>query len=285
VIQASILADSISPSTNSPRVTTWLLTYPRFIHAQVMTYRCWSRNAQSSRAIPVRKRIKAVWSNPVVPIRWGANQKGMQAYAQLSWWRALLCETLWRTAARMACATCLLLSWLGLHKQWANRLLEPFDTITMVVTGTDWENFFAQRTAHDAQDEIGVLAWLMADIYYNSQPKLLKAGDYHRPFILPSDFDLTDIELNRVSAARAARGSYLSFHGARNVEDDLALFNRLVTDSHLTPLEHVCRPAGEDETTRNLRGWVTLRQGLPQEALKFDYAAAKAARVVAERPA
>ena len=58
VISASIVADSISPTDD--RLTTVVLKYPRFIHSEVMTHRLFSRNAASSRAIPIEKMLDAL---------------------------------------------------------------------------------------------------------------------------------------------------------------------------------------------------------------------------------
>jgi thymidylate synthase ThyX len=79
-ISAKIIADSVS--AEGVRLTTMQLRYPRFIHAELMTHRVFSRNARSSRAVPVEKMIQEVIDDPVIPIHWGAAQKGMQAYAE-----------------------------------------------------------------------------------------------------------------------------------------------------------------------------------------------------------
>jgi len=47
---AKIIQDSRSGSN---RITTFELEYPRFIHAELLTHRQFSRNSASSRAIPV----------------------------------------------------------------------------------------------------------------------------------------------------------------------------------------------------------------------------------------
>ena len=43
---------------------TFELTYPRYIHSEFMTHRVFSRNASSSRAIPVKRMIEQVRNNP-----------------------------------------------------------------------------------------------------------------------------------------------------------------------------------------------------------------------------
>jgi hypothetical protein len=93
-ISADIIADSISPL--GIRITTMALAYPRFIHAEFMTHRTFSRGASSSRAIPVKRMLSEVWNHPATPIHWGANQAGMQARAELSGIRKSVAASLWK---------------------------------------------------------------------------------------------------------------------------------------------------------------------------------------------
>jgi len=79
---ASVIADSISDE--GIRLTTMQLRYPRFIHAELMTHRVFSRNASSSRAIPVAKMIEDIRRDPAMPIHWGSNKPGMQAGAEIN---------------------------------------------------------------------------------------------------------------------------------------------------------------------------------------------------------
>ena len=67
-ISAEIVADSVNEHGN--RITTMLLTYPRFIHGEVLTHRMFSRNSASSRAIPFEKMYKMVAEDPFIPIAW-----------------------------------------------------------------------------------------------------------------------------------------------------------------------------------------------------------------------
>lgn len=76
-ITAKVIADSISVA--GARITTLELRYPRFIHAEFMTHRMFSRNASSSRAIPVERLIQDILDDTAMPIHWGKNQPGMQA--------------------------------------------------------------------------------------------------------------------------------------------------------------------------------------------------------------
>ena len=287
------------------RITTFVLTYPRYIHAELLTHRSMSRNAQSSRAIPAAKRIERVRSNPVMPIRWGANQRGMQAKEE-SVERPDYCEVVWRQAAAAAATTAEALAGQNLHKQWVNRVLEPFDTITTVVTATDWGNFFGLRCHPDAQPEIADLAWKMADLYYYYEPKsvedlglipdrtdaprfpeALRTGDWHLPFLdehtraklYDSCTDSAElassyVELAKLSVARCARVSYLTHEGSTpDVEKDLALHDMLLSDGHMSPFEHQAVASDQPHPASNFGGrWKQYRKMLVKPELRtFDY--------------
>lgn len=191
-IKATIIADSINPK--GCRLTTYILEYPRFIHAEVMTHRVFSRNAASSRALPIEKMIQEVMENPAMPIWWGKNQSGMQAKEELDDVRPLivhddnsvstnrsLVKTKWLEARDSAIEYVKSMNALGLHKQITNRLLEPWFNIRVILSGTEFENFFALRAHPDAQPEIQELARKMLEEYNKSRPKKLAAGEWHIP--------------------------------------------------------------------------------------------------------
>ena len=280
-ITAAIICDShvstLDPQQPGARLTTFEITYPRYIHAEVMTHRIFSRNAQSSRAIPVEKRLKRVRENPVVPIRWGANQKGMQASMD-DVKEPGMCEYVWNQAAKNAEQSACNLLGENLHKQWVNRLLEPFDTITTILTGTYWNNFFALRCHKDAQPEFQWLAWKMADLYFTGDlPKPLKPGQLHVPYLKPdeSSDDVTDLKR---SVARCARVSYLNHdQTVPDTAKDCALHDRLLVDGHMSPFEHQAWAGDSDDA--KLGGnfgpsWRQYRKTIPSEVRTFDYDAA-----------
>ena len=285
VITAKIICDSIA--SLSPRLTTFELTYPRYIHAEVMTHRVFSRNAQSSRAIPVKRRLERVRNNPVKPIYWGANQGGMQAKRE-EVDNVSFCAMTWEKAAESAAMRAEQLMDMGLHKQWANRLLEPFDTITTIVTGTKWENFFGLRCHPDAQPEFQNLAWKMADLYYNFGPKHLEPYEWHLPYIGEDDFKTPDgkiippleqelAHLAKYSVARCARVSYLNHDQSKpDPAKDIALHDRLLDDGHMSPFEHQARAIRSADNTSNFGwGWSQYRKRLDKpEVRSFDYAEA-----------
>ena len=258
MIKAEIICDSMNEQ--GQRLTTFVLTYHRFIHSEVMTYRQWSRNCSSSRAIPVEKNIKYVQDLQLYPVHWGANQKGMQAYTEISIADQELAVKAWDEAREASIKSAESLVKLGVHKQVVNRLLEPFNTITTLVTATDFSNYFAQRCHEAAQPEIRVLAELMQAEYTKSQPQQHYKYGWHLPFI--SDNEKLqykeDIEtLIMIAIGRCGRVSYKQHDGTRNVEKDIALHDCLVTAQppHLSPFEHVAQNMNDSAMYANLQGW------------------------------
>lgn len=282
---AKILADSISP--DGVRLTTLECVYPRIIHAEMMTHRVFSRNAASSRAIPVQKMIAAVQNNPYIPTVWGLNQKGMQS--ELTFDDAddvSFCTEQWLAARNSAVYHAERLVERGLHKQWVNRLLEPFLWYTCIITATEWSNFFNLRCHPAAHPEIKLVAELMRDAMEKSVPHELCYGQWHLPLVVGVDIDF-NFNLKSgdwdywcgVSVGRCARVSYLTHDGKRDPRADIELADRLLEAGHLSPFEHVARPLasgseafrrGGDENPANcfvgnLRGWVSYRKTVPHE--------------------
>lgn len=275
-ISARVIADSISESHH--RITTLQLAYPRFIHAEFMTHRVFSRNASSSRAIPVRKMIDQIRQEPAMPIHWGQNQPGMQADNEIQ--HAKAAEDLWRQAARHAAYYADQMHMLGLHKQVANRILEPFQTIHVVVTATDWQNFFDLRLHKDAQPEIQALAYAMHNAMDMSMPKLKLLNEWHLPYLTEEEEEILKPEIARqVSAARCCRVSYLKHDGNHStVKEDLALCKRLAgaRPIHASPFEHQATPdriipfnsGSEWEKSYlhgNFSGWIQSRKIIERE--------------------
>ena len=243
-IEAKIIEDSISAA--GVRLTTLQLTYPRFIHAEFMTHRVFSRNASSSRAIPVAKMLEQVREEPAMPIHWGKNQSGMQAREELQNEAMSVSAYLWSKAALAAAEIAEEMAELGLHKQVANRILEPFQHIHVIVTATEWSNFLSLRAHPDAQPEIHELAVQIRDAMAGSTPTKLLFGQWHLPYIRPEERTKRDVtNLLKSSAARCARVSYLRHDGLRpRIDEDLDLYERLMGSQpiHASPVEHQATP-------------------------------------------
>ena len=258
-IRARIVEDSTGgPAGN--RITTFELRYPRFIHSELMTHRMFSRNASSSRAVPVKKFIAQIQTQPAMPVHWGINKAGMQANSEFEIgdageWNP---EYEWRQSAKSAVAHALNMTDIGnIHKQVSNRLLEPFQFMNTVVTATEYYNWFALRDHKDAQPEIRELAILMRECMEENSPTFINVGEYHLPYVDINDFIDVDVAL-KCSASRCARVSYLNHDNSQpSVEKDIELYNMLavrpyddgnghvLADNdpiHLSPLEHQATP-------------------------------------------
>lgn len=281
MFKAAIRANSIAP--NGKRCFTVEVTYPRFVHSELMTHRMFSRNAASSRAIPIQKMIERVESEPAMPVFWGANQAGMQSAVELQGSHREHAKAVWNGARKANVTHARLLVQTGLHKQLVNRRIEADSSITVIITATDWENFFHQRCSPMAQQEIRLVAEMIAHLYYFSDDKPVKVGygDFHTPYITKEDEEaIAQLEgvdqqnfqetLCQISVARCARVSYLTQNGIRSYEDDLNLFNRLLSSGHWSPFEHVATPLTEPtEQSGNFFGWRQLRKQYADENVRF----------------
>lgn len=260
--QATVIARSVGVGDKD--IVTMSLTYPRFIHSELKTHRQLSGSSMSSRAVPVKKMLTQAWSDPAMPVHWGANQAGMQASAQLEGWRLWVAKALWKLGAKLACGVAWGMDKVGLHKQVANRVLEPYQLMRTVVTGTEWTNFYNLRCHPDAQPEFQKLAVMMREAHKDAPANYLPTGSWHLPYV--TEAELTKhgaMVAARLSAARCARVSYLTHDGkSPSVEADLKLFDRLAgsVPMHASPLEHQATPGGVGELQGNLRQWTQFRK-------------------------
>lgn len=319
-VYAKVIADSVSP--DGQRITTVELRYWRAIHAEIMTHRDRARNAASSRAIPfyrVSKERKTkeeveeigglvigheesddglyfyvvpnctyvmLSTNPYIPEFIGAEQKGMQSGEQLSaneltMVRTRICEMLDYSLDR-----CKRLYDMGVHKSIINRYLEPWSYITVVMTATEWKNFFRLRIHPKAEKHFNQIANLTRDAINASTPVQIGVGGWHLPYVDRHEPITIGEEtwnaigdsiavLKQVSAARCARVSYLTHDGKRDMQADINLFNTLmkppVIDDrdddviHSSPLEHVATPIGIGQWSGPFNGWGQFRKEYANE--------------------
>jgi thymidylate synthase ThyX len=262
-ISAKVIAHSVH--AGGQEICSMQLRYPRPIHGEFMTHRVFSRNASSSRAVPVPKLIEDIRRDPFVPLYWGRNQPGMQAGEDHN---ALVGsletrEERWLRSMEMAIEAAEDFHRGGYHKQIVNRLLEPFSHINVLVTADEWDNFFELRDHPDAEPHIQALARAMKEAMKNSKPKLLGSEEWHLPYVTSEDRtdavhymqqvtgmnwpspDRIEETLIKVSVARCARVSYLTHEGkAPNFEEDMKLYERLVggVPLHASPAEHQACP-------------------------------------------
>jgi hypothetical protein len=277
-ISAKVIADSVS--REGKRLTTLQLRYPLIIHAESKTHRllsesgeaidelitpgvmsdpALSRNARSSRAVPIERMIQEVIEDPFIPLHWGAAQPGMQAYAECDEMVSLphedhahgafntTREKGWLWARDHAVDAARAFSTAGYAKQIANRLLNPFLHIDTLVSATEWDNFFELRLHHAAEPHMRILAEAMRDAMAVSVPIQMEPGDWHLPYISDEEAYSAGLgipTLRKLSAARCARISYAPFDGDGSVEAELRRYDLLVGSRplHATPVEHQATP-------------------------------------------
>lgn len=309
-ISAKVIADSVHDGS---RLTTLEATFPRFILAEFNTHRVLSRNSASSRAIPVWKRLADIVLFPFVPLQFGKNKAGMQSEEGIPDEDLEAAKHNWLVGRDIAVVQAFMLAGgedqilrdakgnqaavgvceaiakfvstypgiisemrklsTGVHKQHANRVLEPYAWHTVIVTGTHWRNFYALRASPMAQPEIQALAIAMAQAHSQSVPRKLGYGEWHLPYIFEEDIqELGDgMRLARISSGRCARVSYLTHDGRRSLDADLSLADELQKNGHTSPFEH---PAATDSIVKvpnnpyggNLGDkWIQYRKTLPNE--------------------
>jgi len=280
-IEVKIEKDSIGPA--GIRLTTFILKYPRFIHSELMTHRAFSRNASSSRAIPFKKQIEMIKQDTAMPLSFRANQKGMQAGEELKDQNKAI--KIWERARDAAIEQAVELDALGAHKQYVNRLIEPYSHITVVLTSSQYSNFFALRYHSAAQPEIAELAKQMWEIYEINQPQVLGFGGWHLPFVSDEEYKIYKetngntwkqdlwLPLIKRSVARCARVSYNNHDGTSTTQDqDDALYDRLLGAQpiHASPAEHQARTTGNPNyVSGNFRGWKQFRKTLTNENIEI----------------
>lgn len=250
---AKILADSVSEQGH--RFTTFEVTFPRIILAEVNTHKMLSKNSASSRAIPIKRMLELAREHPYIPSRWPINGKGMSTQEYET--NPVLIEMKrieWLTARDAAAHQAEVLLELNVHKQITNRLLEPFLFHTAVISGTDWPNFQHLRNHPEAHPDFQELAQWMGEVMNASRPKLLTNKQWHRPYLAAGDIDtdgapVGDSYFNKVSAGLCAAVSYLRQEEATggNCGSAAARTDLMIKSGHMSPLEHVARPMNDWE--------------------------------------
>ena len=264
-ITAKVVADSISEQGD--RITTLELEYNRFIHSELMTHRALSKNSSSSRAIPITKMLEQIESNMAIPLYWGKNKSGMQAVEEVSKFEEAKAVLNWGRSFNYTKDRVLDMIDLGLHKQVPNRLTEPFQMMKVVVTATDWDNFFNLRLHPDADPNICMLAYKMYQAMQGSKPVDLKEGEWHLPYIdklLDENLNIISYGISyedvtygtmhrtltleqaiKYSAASCASVSYRTENMTLEKADKI--FDMLIKAEviHASPFEHLATPIGK----------------------------------------
>ncbi|WOZ57516.1 thymidylate synthase [Pseudomonas phage vB_PseuGesM_254] len=268
-IRAKVIAFSICARTGQT-IITYELEYQRFIHAEFMTHREFSRNAMSSRAIPIKKMIEQVRNNPAKPVHWGKNQPGMQANVELDNRERGIVEDQWHSAAINAANSAATMDQYGAHKQVANRILEPFQWMKTVMTTTSLVNWDWLRDHADADPTIRALAVAMIEAKAAfGKPTVLNVGDWHVPYYgngvwrdsgycngdmepVYNKRDSTSTLANAlaISSSCCAQVSYRLLDDTR--EKAQMIYGKLVESEpvHASPFEHQATPIEPYATAR-----------------------------------
>lgn len=299
-ISAAIIADSISPA--GIRMTTFELEFHRYILAEHNTHRMLSKNAASSRAIPVETMLRHIVDQPAIPVHWGLNNPGMQSNTEMSEEQQIVAKKVWLSAMEAAVEHARMISakdGINAHKQIANRLTECFAMSKVVLSGTNFDNLFHLRRHKDAQPEFRNLTDVMYEVMQQSVPNKLQPGKWHLPYIDYSNGKYyasgAEVSLDiakKVSASCCAQVSYRKLNDS--VDKAISLFDMLHLDddsgepAHASPVEHQATPMDGENIpfnpntwehgvthvrrdgslwSGNLRGWIQYRQLIENEAV------------------
>lgn len=266
-VYAEVVQDSISE--DGIRITTFNLCYGLIIHAEMCRHREQSRSVRSNRAIPTKVIRSEVLQDPYIPVFFGQNKSGMVSVTKCGWWA----EKLWKTARYPVCGIHWLAEKLGAHKEWANRLLFPWQWVRETVTATGFDNFYNLRLHSDAQRDIQAIAQKMFTSQQSSEPMVLKAGQYHVPYVDRQQIGedvLYRVEGSYVdvsvavmcSAARVARSSYDNHDKSHaTLKADLLLYASLIESkpSHASPVEAQATPMQPTLLDENNQKFVNMR--------------------------
>lgn len=252
-------AELVKYSTNGTNtICSFILEYPRYTHAQMLTHRVFSKNSSSSRAIPTQDMIANIYAEPVRQM-WTHNQKGMQGPLvedQKIIDGANKVHDLLFGVTLNTLRPLLRDGW-NLHKQNVNRYLEAFQNIRVLYTTTELDNFFHLRIDSEAQPEIAAIAKMMEELLNNAEPQLLFEGEYHLPFVdsvRDAEGKLQYFELNTnqtkeltleeailISVSASAQTSYRALD--TTIEKARDMQSKLKTNKfHASPFEHQATP-------------------------------------------
>lgn len=253
-----LVLDSVNPFGN--RLSTFEVELPKFLLAQLNTHRQLSRNAASSRAIPLARFRDLCDYTPKV---WWKNGSGMSP-SELLVDTGSLIGMAWDDARDEARHYHRKLGDMGVHKQQANRLLEPFAMVKVLVSATEWDNFLNLRLSAGAQDEMQDVAQQVGRLLLDATPAQIQWLDKHTPYV---QFPESWLDCS-ISAARCARVSYLNHDGVADTLKDMILAERLEGDGHLSPFEHVA--VAVPGSHANYKGWCSYRRFLLDETKVND---------------
>lgn len=297
-IKAEIVAHSRNVETGDELIT-YRLTYPRIILAQLNTYKQITKITASSRAQPFNKVVEVIENDPFIPLAYQRAHKGMQGTEYFTDEEEIRQRDLeWLTARDKAVEQAKKLNDLGVTKQVVNRILEPWMWVTQLVTGTReaYEHLFNQRcpeyevngvkgrskkemgldltdeewlTSNKGHAEIHFmdLAEKMYDALRDSEPKELKPGELHIPYLDTPLMtpDLSPEDVIKYSCGLTAHTSYTTIGDGTKmtIEKARGLFDHCLENGHYSVFEMIGKAMSKDELDdprrRGFRGFIQLR--------------------------
>lgn len=260
MIKAKIVQDSSLPT--GERLLTFSVMYGRLIHSELLRHRAASHSVKSSRAIPTHKYRAEVMENIYVPVKFGTKKKGMQA-GEPTFLTKFYGEKIWKLSSKFACFFHWMMEKFGIHKEVANRVLEPYVWVeeTITVEADALKEIANLRIHDDAQEDVRRIVEEMVYEMDRSTPVELNQEQWHVPYVVrrqvENEMIYTDNNGNKLtldqaivcSAARCARSSYANHDNSMSSYDkDIGLAKQLVGSEpmHLSPFEHQARPFTND---------------------------------------
>lgn len=329
-ITAKTLAHSITQ--DGIQLLTFELIYPRIVHAEALTHRVFSKNSASSRAIPIKKMNETILEDIAMPSRFGKANRGMQDAGEhdapvvitqeitleakdlvkqlekygisihtvtaspirLQKQITLPPEEAWKHSAASAISYSNAFADAGYAKQVCNRLTEAYQHMKVVLTATEFDNWFNLRHHEAADPTIKALADAMLVAYNSSTPRLLLKGEWHMPYYqdgywkdVGDGLDEHGNDLDYALKISTSQSAQVSFRTSDDsIEKARSIFQTLMGDDpkHSSPTEHQATPLeikGKDREkwwtfegvthmdcnghfwSGNLRGWIQHRQLIP----------------------
>jgi len=260
MIKAKIVQDSSLPT--GERLLTFSVMYGRLIHSELLRHRAASHSVKSSRAIPTHKYRAEVMENIYVPVKFGTKKRGMQA-GEPTFLTKFYGEKIWKLSSKFACFFHWMMEKFGIHKEVANRVLEPYVWVeeTITVEADALKEIANLRIHDDAQEDVRRIVEEMVYEMDRSTPVELNQGQWHVPYVVrrqvENEMIYTDNNGNKLtldqaivcSAARCARSSYANHDNSMSSYDkDIGLAKQLIGSEpmHLSPFEHQARPFIDD---------------------------------------
>lgn len=258
---AKIIADSITQRGH--RLTTLEVIIPNIVVPEMLKHRMFSISSMSMRAVPFEKMVKWVEENPFIPYAWQKSHKGMQGteYWEPNSIDAKLLTENYLEGFRQALRIAKNMYGIGCSKQICNRLLFPFGYTKMIITATEWENFFKQRLSDSAEIHMKAVAQGIWDAMQESEPILLREGEWHIPYLEK----INSSYAKEISIAKCARQSF-DTEWSDDYSKDLKLFERLKKEEHWVPFEHVAQVMDSQEYLSYIKGKLQVMNNEDEES-------------------